>query len=380
MMSVACETVIIGGGPAGLAVARCLQEGGREGVVLEQQPQVATMWRDAYERLHLHTPRGRSGLPHQPMPASYPQYPTRQQVIDYLEDYAGALTVPVRLNVRALSVRRADGGWLVGTAGDQFVARNLVIATSRSRVPVVPQFDGLDGFGGTVLHSAQYRSGETFRGQRVLVVGFGNSAAEIAIDLVEQGATPTLSVRGPVNVIPRDILGIPVVSLGIVQRLFSPRLADLINAPVMLLTVGDITRHGLAKLPYGATTQIREHSQVPVLDIGTMALIRSGRIAVRSGIGRFTGEGAVFADGRVEPFDAVVLATGFRPALEDLLGGTDGVLDGDGIPLASGDSTAQPGLYFCGYRVASSGALREIGIEARRIASLVAAGPAVQAS
>jgi len=368
------ETLIVGASSAGMAVARQLQERGKPYLLVDREASVGRMWRTAYERLHLHTQRSRSGLPFQPMPASYPRYPSRQQMVDYLEDYRRALKQQPLFGREVTRVRRDTGGWVAQMASDSVTARHLVIATGNTRVPSVPDIEGAAGFAGPILHSSQYRAGATYRGQNVLVVGFGNSACEIAIDLSEQGASPTLAVRSAVNAIPREILGIPIQSLGLVQQLFPMRVADAINAPVMRLALGDIRKLGLRKLPYGPIEQIRVHQQMPLIDIGTLALIRAGRIAVRPGPARFTATGVVFTDGSEAAFDAVILATGFRAALGDLLAGIAGVLDADGTPLVSGGRTAAPGLYFCGFRVTSGGALREAGLESARIADLIGAG------
>lgn len=371
-MAIAAHTLIIGASAAGLACARCLEEQGLEPTVLEAEPQVGKMWRGAYERLHLHTPRSASGLPYLPMPASYPRYASRQQVVAYLETYAARLKHPPIFGQTVQSVRAQAGRWHVRTADTEFVAGNVVVATGNTRWPVRPHWEGMDRYGGRILHTSEYRTGEPFRGQEVLVVGFGNSACEIAIDLHEHGAAPALSVRGPVNVIPRDILGVPVLSLGLLQKLFSARVADEINAPLVRLFVGDITRYGLQKLPYGATTQIRQHHQIPLLDIGIMALIRQGKVKVRPAIDRFTETGVVFGDGSEADYDAVILGTGYRAAVDAFLAGAAEVLDADGTPLVSGEATARAGLFFCGFNVVPGGSLRQIGIEARRIAERIA--------
>lgn len=368
------ETLIVGASSAGMAVARQLQERDKPYLLLDREASVGRMWRSAYERLHLHTARSRSGLPYMPMPRSYPRYPSRQQVVDYLEAYLRALTYQPLFGSEVTGIDRDGDRWIARLGDDAIRARHLVIATGNTRVPNVPQFENAAGFAGPILHSSQYRTGAAYRGQKVLVVGFGNSACEIALDLSEEGASPTFSVRGGVNVVPRDLLGIPIQSLGLVQQLFPVRVADAINAPVMRLALGDIRELGLTPLPYGPIEQIRVHQQMPLIDIGTIALIRAGRAAVRPGIARFTTGGVVFADGREAPFDAVILATGYRAALGDLLAGVTDVLDEHGTPLVSGGRTAAPGLYFCGFRVASGGALREAGRESKRIAEMIAAG------
>jgi cation diffusion facilitator CzcD-associated flavoprotein CzcO len=237
---------------------------------------------------------------------------------------------------------------------------------------VRPEWPGQDEFGGTVVHSSEYINGEPWRGRSVLVVGFGNSACEQAIDLVEHGANPHLSVRSAVNVVPRDILGVvPVLQLGSVMNLLPSGLADALGAPLVRFSVGDITDVGLRKLPYGPNTQIKQDRQIPLLDIGTMDLIRQGRIGVHGDIARFAPRGVVFEDGTQLEVDAVVLATGYRPGLADFLPAWSQVCDADGRPLVSGGRTALPGLFFCGMFVSPSGMLREAGREAQRLASII---------
>jgi indole-3-pyruvate monooxygenase len=202
------------------------------------------------------------------------------------------------------------------------------------------------------------------------VVGFGNSACEQALDLVERGAEVHLAVRSPVNVLPRDIFGVvPVLPLGIVMRRLPTRVADALAWPMIRSTVGDVTKLGLKKLPHGPNTQMACDHHVPLLDIGTMDQIRQGRIAVHGDLDRFTEDGVVFSDGSLVTFDAVILATGYRASIGDLLVGCEAVCDSSGTPTVSGAPTALGGLYFCGMYVSPAGMLREIGIEAARIAT-----------
>jgi cation diffusion facilitator CzcD-associated flavoprotein CzcO len=230
----------------------------------------------------------------------------------------------------------------------------------------------MQAYAGEILHSSEYVNGEPWRGRSVLVVGFGNSACEQAIDLVEHGVTTHMSVRGAVNVVPRDVFGlVPTLQLGVVMRHLPTRLADMLAAPLVRVTVGDITKVGLRKLPYGPNTQIAKDRHIPLLDIGTMDHIKAGRITVHGGVARFTGSGVVFDDGTSLDIDAVVLGTGYRPALEDFLPDWRAVCDDDGRPLVSGGATSLPGLFFCGQFVSPSGMLREAGIESRRIATAV---------
>ena len=170
---------------------------------------------------------------------------------------------------------------------------------------------------------------------------------------------------------PRDFLGLPILAWGIALSLLPLRLADAIASVVSWFTVGRLDRLGLKKLPYGPIVQIRETGRVPLLDVGTVARIRRKEIGVLPGIESFTPGGARFSDGVERPFDAVVLATGFRPALDALFDVKEGAIDADGTPLKSGVETL-PGLFFCGFHVAPTGMLREIAREARSIASCIA--------
>jgi cation diffusion facilitator CzcD-associated flavoprotein CzcO len=202
-------------------------------------------------------------------------------------------------------------------------------------------------------------------------VGFGNSGGEIAIDLCEHGAQVGLAVRSPVNVIPRDLLGIPILSIGIAMGILPPRLADALSAPMIRLAMGDLTRYGLRKLPYGPITQITEQGRIPLLDIGTIKLIKQGKIVVHPGIERFTAVGVLFVDGTQANFDAVVLATGYRPQVAEFLQ-TANVLNEEGTPQSSGVQSSETGLYFCGFYISPTGMLREIGLEAVEISQEIA--------
>ena len=177
-------------------------------------------------------------------------------------------------------------------------------------------------------------------------------------------------MRSPVNVIPRDIFGVvPVLPLGIVMRRLPTRVADALARPMIRITVGDVTKLGLRQLPYGPNTQMARDHRVPLLDIGTMDQIRRGRITVHGDLDRFTEDGVVFANGSQVTFDAVILGTGYRASVGDFLVDWEAVCDGSGTPTTSGAPTALVGLYFCGMYVSPAGMLREIGIEATRIAA-----------
>ena len=226
----------------------------------------------------------------------------------------------------------------------------------------------MESFVGPVLHSSVYRNSAPFSGKHVLVIGCGNSGAEIALDLGEAGIDVALAVRGPVNVIPRELFGLPILAWGLTGRLFPSPVADTINAPLLRFATGSIEKLGLKRSPKGPLQSIEEDRRVPLIDVGTLDAIRDGRIKLRGDIAGFTPEGVEFKQSPAERFDAIILATGFRPDLRRLIPDEAGVFDRHGMPRVTGRPSSAAGLYFCGQIASPTGQLREIGIEAQRIA------------
>lgn len=364
------DAIIVGAGPAGLACAASLGALGLNATVLEKADTVGSVWRHHYDRLHLHTDRGHSGLPGLAMPRSYPTYPSRAEVVEYLENYATQFRIQPAFNTNVRRVGRDGLYWKVDTDRNSVAAPVVVIATGWADFPFRPSWPGSDAFAGSCIHSSQYRNALPYVGKRVLVVGFGNSGAEIALDLAEAHIDTTMAVRGPVQILPRDLLGIPILTWAIAQNSLPARLVDFINAPILRLAVGRIERLGLRRAAKGPRRMIEEDGRVPLLDIGTLARIRDGSIKLRGGMDRFTPDGVIFTDQRAQAFDAVILATGFRPDLRPLLPDQKDLLNEQGGPLVTGRATNAPGLYFCGLVASATGQLREIGLEARRIGEL----------
>ena len=367
------DTVVIGAGPAGLAVGAVLRRANVPFVMLERAKRVGDSWHRHYDRLHLHTPKSHSALPYRAYPRTYPRYPSRQQVVEYLDDYARAFQLQPEFDrdVRHC-VRGADGVWDVATNAGHYRGRHVVVATGYNRVPNVPRWPGQDTFPGKIIHSRDYTNGQAFRSKRVLVVGFGNSGAEIALDLVEHGARCTIAVRGTVNVIPRELLGVPITDFSLALRALPPRVADAMTTLTRRLAVGDLATAGLAGSDIGPLVQIATRHRIPVIDVGTLARMRSGDIAVRKGVKSFDGAEVQFADGTREQFDAVVLATGFTTGLPAMLPDHTSVLDADGHPLECGRETKVAGLYFCGFDLTATGMLRQIALEAQAIGQDIA--------
>lgn len=367
------ETIVIGAGPAGLACAAAVRKIGRSVVVLEKADKIGSSWRRHYDRLNLHTHRRQSGLPGWPMPRHYPKYPSRDQLITYLEDYAVHYKIAPRFGVRVLSLKRS-ASWVVETDAETLTADNVIVATGIAGWPFRPEWPGMKSFPGRLIHSSEYRNPTAFSGCRALVVGFGNSGGEIALDLCDAGNDVSLSVRGPVNIVPRDLFGIPIVTLANLQRSLPYTLVDALNAPILRLVIGDLEQFGLRRSPKGPMAQVAEDRKIPLLDIGTVDRIRRGMITVRPDITRISGSDVHFDNGAHAEFDLIVLATGYRPTLRSLLPDHHDALDSSGVPIACGRPTSHRGLFFCGHIAVATGQLREIGLEARRIAGAIRGG------
>jgi indole-3-pyruvate monooxygenase len=352
-----------------LAVGQALRERNIAFVILERGETLAPAWHRHYERLHLHTSKRFSSLPGMPFPASAPTYPSRLQVIDYLSAYAKRFGLGPRFGV---TVRRVEPdssarGWYVRTAHGDITARSVVLATGLNAVPMQPQWPGMESYAGELLHSSAYVNGKRWAGRRALVVGAGNSGAEIALDLAEHGARADLCVRGRLHVTLRDTLGLPTPLPTIVLTKLPLPMADAIARTTLRFTIGNLSRWGIQAPDYGPIRGIVERGRVPLIDVGTLARIKAGDILVRKAIERFHADGVTFGDGERVAYDAVVLATGYRSGLERMVDKPEDLLDARGRALHGG-ITRRPGLYLVGYATPATGLLREIGFSARRVA------------
>jgi cation diffusion facilitator CzcD-associated flavoprotein CzcO len=269
-------------------------------------------------------------------------------------------------------LERNGDAWKVETDGTSLHVRQVVVATGYNRTPVRPDWPGQDAFGGDVRHASAYTNPDKYRGKDVLVVGAGNTGAEIAADLAESGAGAVwLAVRTPPNVVTRQLGPIPTTLLAISMD-FSPAwLADPLNRLLQRIFVGDLTRYGLPAARSGVVTQMRATGVTPTIDVGLIAELRAGRITPVAALTRFDGDEAVLADGtRLAP-DAVIAATGYTTGLAPMVGHL-GVLDDRGRPLTNGAKAGAPGLRFVGLTNPLKGLLFQINLDARSTARAIA--------
>jgi putative flavoprotein involved in K+ transport len=363
------RVIIVGGGASGLSAAAALTRRGIRAVVLEQDNEVGGTWARRYDRLHLHTVRGFSGLAYFPIPSRYPSYLSRDDVVAYLNEYARhfKLRIVTGATVRTIRTPAASGRqWAVETTGgDVWHCRVAVIATGQYREPILPDWPGREIYAGRLTHSVKYANAVPYVGQRVLVVGAGNSGAEIATDLADNGAAfVAISIRTPPPVVPRDPFGMPVQRTSIMLSALPAAISNRIGRTTARLVLGDLTRYGMPKGDFAPYTTKR----VPLIDVGFVDALKHGRVTVRPAVQRLTATGAVYADDASESLDAIIAATGFRPGLGSLID-VPGALDSNGEPYdSSHGATDHPGLYFIGFTHTLRGHLFEANRASRRLA------------
>jgi putative flavoprotein involved in K+ transport len=367
------RVIVVGAGPAGLAAAAEARRNGLGVEVLEAADAVGASWRGHYDRLHLHTTRGLSSLPGIPIPKRMGRWVARDDFVAYLEDCVRSIDVPVRLGVRVQRIDRAADGWRLTTSQGPVEAGRVVVATGYNHTPRLPDWPGRHGFTGELMHSSAYRNPSPFRGRQVLVVGSGNSGAEIAADLAEGGAAKVwISIRTPPNIVRRDNPGgIAPQHLGILMRPLPAAVVDPLSLLIQKLFIGDLSGYGIPAPSKGVATRVKEQ-QIPLIDVGFLSQLKAGRISVVPGLDSFEGAEVISGGHRLKP-DAVIAATGYSHGLEAMVGHL-GVLDSGGRPAcyAPASHPNTPGLLFIGYSNPITGNLREIARDARRVGRVLA--------
>jgi putative flavoprotein involved in K+ transport len=367
------EVVIVGAGAAGLATGALLTHEGLEPLLVEAGPEPGAAWRERYDRLHLHTPRLLSGLPGLRIPRRFGRWVARDDLLEYFRRYADAERLDVRTGTRVERIEPDGDAWRLETSRGPLRAGTVVVATGYNGTPFVPDWPGRESFAGELVHSSEYRNPQPFRNRDVLVVGAGNSGAEIATDVADGGAARSrLSVRTPPQILRRATAGIPAQLIGIAIRKVPQSWVDPISKAQRRVSIPDLAAQGLPRPEAGVLTSFLATGTTPVLDVGIVDAVRRGRVEVVAAVEGFDGSDVLLADGsRIDP-DAVIAATGFRAGLDGLVGHL-GVLDPRGLPVATDGEPVLPGLWFVGFKPTLGGQLRDGSIAARHVAAAVTA-------
>src|SRR4051794_32245450 len=300
-------TVVIGAGPAGLATAAEPERRGGGAVVLERGDAVGAAGRPRYDRLRLNSSKWFSQLPNARYLRGTAVFPTRTDLVRYLEDYAADRRLDVRCNTRVERIDRADPGWVVRTSAGDIEAAHVIVATGYAHTPHIPAWPGREAFDGRLLHAAEYRNAQPFAGADVLVAGSGCSAMEIAYELAAEGAQRVrLAVRTSPNILIRSPLN-PL--LGRVLGKLPAHRADALMRAVQRRRIGDLTEYGLPMPEEGVASRLRRLGVAPaIVDMPTIDAIKDGRIEVVAGVAGMDGTGVVLADGSRVDADAVIAA------------------------------------------------------------------------
>jgi len=360
--------VIVGGGPAGLATSAELRRRRVEHVVLERGEVAGHTWANLYDSLTLHTGKHLSTLPGMSFGRSVPIFPSRADFVAYLHRYVEVFELPIETGKLVTAVEHNGSGWTVRTGAGDISATAVVMATGIVSAPRMPTIVGRERFRGRVMHSVDYRRPSDFNGRRVLVVGVGNSGGEIGSELADFGAHVTVAVRTGTHVVPRDLAGIPIQYVVFAMRGLPKGVRQEFARLVGRVTELRRGKPVLPKPPYGPLDSI------PLIGFHLVDAIRSGRIAVRAGIAELTETGARFTDGVEEPFDDIIFATGFTPALSPLGGSVRTDAKGFALRTDRVTSADQPNLYFVGHTYDASGGLYNIRQDSALAAERIARG------
>lgn len=349
---------VIGAGPCGLAAGRELLAAGlTEPTIFEQGTRVGGNWvfderpghSSVYETARIISSKRLSAYEGHPMPADYPDYPSHRQMLAYFEDYAErfAILPHIRFRTRVLAAEPLPGqGWRVlsegpaGPAADTF--DHLLVASGHHSEPRHPDLGGR--FAGTYLHAHDYKRAEPFRGQRVLVIGGGNSACDIAVELSAIATQTCLSLRRGYYIVPRHLMGLPSDRIYHGLAFLPPWARQQALRLSLRLFRGGNRRFGLPEPDHAPF----EHH--PTVNSEILGLLRRGRIEVRPPVAAIAGRTIRFADGREEPFDAILAATGYRAGTPFLPRAVADFADAVEVPLYHRIfHPAQPSLYFIGF-------------------------------
>lgn len=344
------DVLIVGAGSAGLALAYRLKKLGIIPRIIDAAPQIASSWRGRHDQLTLNTHKSISDIPGMKLPKSYPTYPSRDQYVSYMEDYIRFLAIPIEFNTVAKSIRReGDFQWQVETDKGRIACKHVVVCTGSDKIPHIPDWPGRDKFKGELIHGASFRHAEDYRNKSVLLVGSGNSSVDIGNHLAKETLKPSwFSVRGSNWIAPKFLLG-PVQPI-FSRMQFLP--LSVISVAIKLMGkifYGDLPALGVPEPKEGAGVMFQRRFQVPSLDDGFVAALRSGKFAAVPEIKSLTEDTVELTNGKKIKPDAIICATGYRLGLDHLLEDNN-VLDGRGFPKFYADnfSAKYSGLWFLG--------------------------------
>lgn len=368
------DVVVIGAGPSGLAVARELRHRHRiSALVVDKAAAPAVSWRNRYDNFRLNTNGFLSHLPGQRIPLTAGRWPTKEDMVRYFDRYVRQQDIALQLGCEVKRIDRAAGGWLVDTSSGEIRTGAVVLATGKYRTPAVPPWPGLNQYAGELVHSGDFRNAWPFRGRDVLVVGAGNSAADIAVQLSDNGARKVwLAVRTPPHLVRRAIGPIPSdVFLELFARV-PARIVDPVIGRLNRLLFGDLSVYGFRRPPLGLKATVEQRGRIPTLADELVDAVRAGRVEVVAAVAAVDSGRVILGDGTAVTPEVIIAATGFDTDLDGLVGHL-GVLDEHGDPHGGFASHLGDGMFAIGYGIPPNGPLRAIRLAATPLAGQVSA-------
>jgi putative flavoprotein involved in K+ transport len=385
------QVVVVGAGPAGLAVAAMLGRRAVEPLVLERAERVGSSWRSRYDSLRLNTPRLTSTLPGYRIPRRYGRWPTRDDVVEYLDEYARRHRLRIQFGTELSRIERAEGAsgggsgkddgsarWLLETSDGEIATRFAVLATGHDAEPLIPDWPGRQEFAGELIHSSAYRNPEPFKGKDVLVVSARNTGSEISYELATAGGCRVwTSMRTPPSVFPREWpRGYPLNYSTVLFELLPDVVLDRVGFRLQRTIYGDLSKHGIPRAPLGVQSATKNRHVSALIDAGFVEALKQGKLELVGAVERFEGAEVVLAGGKRLRPEVVIAATGYERNLPRLVGHL-GILDKHGVAAMDGrqvrgEHPAAPGLFFTGYYASSAGQLHFMRIDGRRIARTIA--------
>ncbi|PUZ45605.1 hypothetical protein GQ55_8G238100 [Panicum hallii var. hallii] len=365
--------LIVGAGPAGLATAACLTQLSIPYVIVEREDCSASLWRNrAYDRLKLHLAKEFCELPHMSYPAGAPTYIPKDQFVKYIDNYIERFDIRPKYQTAIESCSYDEGRkcWF-SMARDmktsmvvRYTAKFLVVASGENSAEDIPVITGLHRFAGEAIHSSRYKSGASYSGKNVLVVGCGNSGMEIAYDLASHGANTSIVIRSPVHVVIKEIIRL---GMTLVQHI-PVNVVDGLLVRLSNFVFGDLSKHGIVRPKLGPLLLKAKTGQSAVIDVGTISLIKNGTIKVLGNISKIEGDTVEFEGRKESTFDAIVFATGYKSTANTWLKNGESMLNDDGLPKQEFPNhwKGANGLYCAG--LAKRG-LAGIAMDAKNIAS-----------
>ncbi|MGY4652439.1 flavin-containing monooxygenase [Mycobacterium sp. URHB0021] len=363
------DVIVIGAGPAGLAVARELDH--RHGVralVVDRAAAPAMSWRRRYDNFRLNTSAYLSHLPGQRIPLSAGRWPSKEDMVRYFDSYVQRQNIKLRFGCDVDRIDRADDGWQLETTLGDLRARTVVLATGGYRTPAVPLWPGIATFAGTLIHSDDFSNAWPYCGRDVLVVGGGNSAADIAVQLAAAGANRIwLAVRTPPHLVRRAIGPIPSDLFMELSAWLPASAIDPLISRVNRFMVGDLTAYGFGQPPIGLKATVEQRGRIPTLADELIAAVRAGRVEVVAAVRAIRSDRVLLADKKSLSPDVVIAATGFSTDLRGVVGHL-GALDVHGYPRGGFATHTGDGLFAIGYGIPPRGPLRAIRLAATPLA------------